>query len=206
MTRTRAPRSNRSRRSQPTRARCVPDRPVKRGQSRSLGDTRPHRLTCARAGQRRRTRSLPSWLCGFDSRRPLLASLRRAEQGELAASIRRLDDPASSGFPCCRGCPRCGQPSGRETAVRHLGQVEVRVIDTSLVPVQEPGSSRVEAEPGRCGHPAVSSCSSTRLASRASHHLAPAGDRPGRAPALSPAFSARCGSGLAGQPVRPMTA
>ena len=63
--------SNRSRRPQPTRARCVPDRPVKRRQSRSLRDTRPHRLTCARAGQRRRTRSLPSWLCGFDSRRPL---------------------------------------------------------------------------------------------------------------------------------------
>jgi hypothetical protein len=34
----------------------------------------------------------------------------------------------------------------------------------------------------------------------------PAGDRCGRAPAPSPAFSARCGFGLAGQPVRPMTA
>ena len=39
--------------------RCVPaacDRSVKRGQSRSLGDTRPYCLTCARAGQRRRIR------------------------------------------------------------------------------------------------------------------------------------------------------
>ena len=34
----------------------------------------------------------------------------------------------------------------------------------------------------------------------------PAGDRSGRADALSPDFSARCGPGRAGQPVRPMTA
>ena len=72
-------------RDEEARARCVPDRPVKPGQSRSLGDTRPYRLTCARAGQRRRTGSLPSWLCGFDSRRPL-SCFRRS---------------AASPLPCC---------------------------------------------------------------------------------------------------------
>ena len=43
------------------RTRCVPDRSVNRGDSRSLTDTRARRLTCARADQRPCTRSLPSW-------------------------------------------------------------------------------------------------------------------------------------------------
>jgi len=43
------------------RARCVPDRTVERGNSRSLTETRPQRLTCIDANQRPQTRSLPSW-------------------------------------------------------------------------------------------------------------------------------------------------
>jgi hypothetical protein len=41
----------------------VPDRTVNRGDSRSLAEKSTHHLTCARADQRRRTRSLPSWSC-----------------------------------------------------------------------------------------------------------------------------------------------
>ena len=55
----------------PERARCVPGRTVERGHSRSLTDTGPHRLTCIAANRRPRTRSFPSWLRRFDSRRPL---------------------------------------------------------------------------------------------------------------------------------------
>ena len=46
------------------RARCVPDRTMNRGDSRSLTDKRTHDLTCAHVAQRHRTRSLPSWSCG----------------------------------------------------------------------------------------------------------------------------------------------
>ena len=48
------------------RARCVPDRTVERGHSRSLTETKPHRMTCVEASQCPRTRSLPSWSsCGW---------------------------------------------------------------------------------------------------------------------------------------------
>jgi hypothetical protein len=56
------------------RARCVPDRTVNQGDSRSLTDKQVRRLTCIHAAQRARTRSLPSWSCGFDSRHPLSLS------------------------------------------------------------------------------------------------------------------------------------
>jgi hypothetical protein len=45
------------------RARCVPDRTVNRGDSRSLTCSRTRRLTCVHADQRPCTRSLPSWSC-----------------------------------------------------------------------------------------------------------------------------------------------
>jgi hypothetical protein len=52
----------------------VPDRTVNRGESRSLTDSQARRLTCVPADHRARTRSLPSWSCGFDYRRPLQCS------------------------------------------------------------------------------------------------------------------------------------
>jgi Domain of unknown function (DUF5753) len=85
------------------RARCVPDRTVNRGHSRSLTDRRNTPPTCISSGQRPCTRSLPSWSCGFDSRHPLslfvvdeLSLYRQVGSAEvMSAQLRRLLDIAA---------------------------------------------------------------------------------------------------------------
>jgi hypothetical protein len=59
------------------RARYGPAQTANHSDSRSLTDNETHHLTCVYAAHPIRTRSLPSWSCGFDSRRPLSSTAFR---------------------------------------------------------------------------------------------------------------------------------
>ena len=125
------------------------------------------------------------------------AHLRRAgpdspgrEQRGRARAAERNERP---GRPAVMGRGYPGDsPSHRGSFAASFGRKPYGAATAATVP------ERAETAVVR-GHPRA-----TRTVSEL--RRCPAGDRSGREPTPSPAFSARYGSGLAGQPVRPMTA
>ena len=76
------------------RARYVPDRTVNQGDSWSITAIKTRCLTCVPADQRPCTRSLPSWSCGFDSRRPLCWSRCRSARSPVLVRCGEGAQPA----------------------------------------------------------------------------------------------------------------
>jgi hypothetical protein len=113
------------------RARCVPDQTVNQGDPRSLTDNETRHLTCVYAAERIRTRSLPSWSCGFDSRHPLFFFAAHAlystffptavVRNWIACPLRARQPCGAARFPCS-GCSRFQRRARLCPQVRMLPQ------------------------------------------------------------------------------------
>ena len=122
------------------RARCVPDRTVERGHSRSLTETRPHRLTCIDANQRPQTRSLQSWGSSSSLHDDLSRVLRvkakplrgRFASHDTAATAKRMAATRRTGK--CRN----QWAARRATRVRHRVSNNVRSARGSISTYESP--------------------------------------------------------------------
>jgi hypothetical protein len=104
------------------RARCVPVRRVNHGDSQSLTESENTPPTCKDTAQSRDTRCLPSWSCGFDSRRPLFVP--PLLQGRI--SLGRTRATGLCGLrPLRSGCRR-------QTPARRRGSRTIRSLDHAL--------------------------------------------------------------------------
>jgi hypothetical protein len=117
------PARRRKRPGAPTGQACrhVPDQTANHGDSRSLTDNETHHLTCVCAAQPIRTRCLPSWSCGFDSRRPLL--LIRAVFRILSSSPRRRRARCPPDLPAWAQVRALGAGTFQAVMQRQAGRV-----------------------------------------------------------------------------------